>query len=115
MPGQVGSSKIRNSLRIGNSRPNLMSFRSAQLKLASGSALVLALLTGCATTSGRGSASWPRFALETARTWQLNSPDGERFDASGLFLAPNGDLLTVNDRGPSVYQIQFSPDATAAD
>ena len=92
-----------------------MSFRPVQLKLALGSALVLALLTGCSTTRRRGSAPWPRFALETARTWQLNSPNGERFDASGLFLAPNGDLLTVSDRGPSVYRIQFIPSATAAD
>ena len=77
--------------------------------------LVLALLTGCATAPGRGPVSWPRYALETAQTWQLNLPDGERFDASGLFLAPTGDLLAVSDRGPSVYRIQFVPNANAAD
>ena len=78
-------------------------------------ALIVALLSGCATTAKRSPASWPRHTLKAARAWQLNLPDGERFDASGLFLAPNGDLLTVSDRGPSVYQIQFSSQATAAE
>src|SRR5438552_12482391 len=77
--------------------------------------LFVALLTGCGTTSGRRPASWPRYRLESVETWQLNRPNGERFDASGLFLAPNGDLLTVNDRGPAVYRIQFKTNATALD
>jgi hypothetical protein len=68
-------------------------------------AVVTGLLTGCATS--RESTLWPRYPLSAAQTWRLNLPGGERFDASGLFLTPQGELLTVNDRGPSVYRIRF--------
>src|SRR2546430_17095424 len=80
-----------------------------------GSALIAALLTACATTPRLKSAPWPHYALEATQTWQLNLPDVERFDASGLFLAPDGDLLTVSDRGASVYRIEFIPNTDAAD
>jgi hypothetical protein len=75
----------------------------------------MALLAGCATPTERRSALWPRYVLRAAQSWRLNPPGGERFDASGLFLAPNADLLTVNDRAPAVYRIQFLPDLSAAD
>src|SRR3989441_1206085 len=92
-----------------------MSSRSTQLFFASGPALLAALLSGCAFPTERRSASWPRYVLHAAQSWQLNLPGGERFDASGLFLAPNGDLLTVNDRAPGVYRIEFLPGLSAAD
>ena len=41
------------------------------------------------------------------QVWQLNTPRGERFDASGLLLTTNFGLLTINDRGPSLYRIDF--------
>ena len=77
--------------------------------------LVAALLTGCATARPKAPAPWPRYALEAAQIRQLNLPNGERFDASGLCFGPNGDLLTVSDRGPSVYRIEFISDTNAAD
>jgi len=83
--------------------------------IALGPTLFVALLAGCATARQKSSALWPRYALEASRRWQLNLPGGERFDASGLCFAPNGDLLTVSDRGASVYRIEFIPNANAAD
>jgi hypothetical protein len=93
-----------------------MSIRSTQpVSFALVTALCVALLSGCATPANRALAPWPRYVLNAAQSWQLNLPDGQRFDASGLFLALNGDLLTVNDRGPLVYRVQFSPGSSAAD
>ena len=77
--------------------------------------LVLSLVTGCANLTSHRQVSWPRYALEEAQSWQMNLPNGERFDASGLFLNPNGDLLTVSDRGAAVYQIQFVGNASAVE
>src|SRR5258708_3985824 len=92
-----------------------MSRKSTQLLFASGLVLIVALLAGCATPTEPRSAPWPRYVLNAAQSWQLNLPGGERFDASGLFLEPNGDLLTVNDRAASVYRVQFLPGLNAAD
>jgi hypothetical protein len=92
----------------------MISRRSTPLVFASGLAFVVALLAGCATSTERKPAPWPRYVLSAAQSWQLNLPGGERFDASGLLLAPNGDLLTVNDRAASVYRVQFLPDSGAA-
>jgi uncharacterized protein YjiK len=46
--------------------------------------------------------------------WQLNAPGGERFDASGLLLTPAGDLLTISDRGPTLYRIEIAGGETGA-
>jgi uncharacterized protein YjiK len=46
--------------------------------------------------------------LRAEKTWQLNAPNGERFDASGLLLQNRGQLLTVNDRGVELYKIDFA-------
>ena len=92
-----------------------MSGKSTRLFFASGPALIVALLSGCASPTERRSAPGPRYVLKAAQSWQLNLPGDERFDASGLFLAPNGDLLTVNDRTLAVYRIQFLPGLSAAD
>ena len=45
--------------------------------------------------------------LRDAAHWWMEVPRGARFDASGLCLTPAGDLLTVADRGPQVYRIEF--------
>ncbi len=73
------------------------------------------LLAGCATRDKGQPATRPRYSLTSTHNWQLNLPGGKRFDASGLFLTPDGELLTINDRGPGVYRIHNAPDATAAD
>jgi uncharacterized protein YjiK len=52
--------------------------------------------------------SWPRYTLRAERTWQLNVPKRERFDASALAFTQEGELLTINDRGPAIYKVQFS-------
>jgi len=74
---------------------------------------VTGLFTGCATP--RESIQWPRYQLSAAQTWRLNLPRGERFDASGLYLTPQGELLAVSDREPSVYRIQIPPDGDASE
>ena len=89
--------------------------------------LFLALLSGCAAESpapapvapptatvAAPDASWPRYPLRAEQSWQLDAPDGERFDASGLLRLPNGDLLTVNDRSAGLYRIQFGPATNVA-
>jgi len=48
-----------------------------------------------------------RVALELVQSWQLNLPQGERFDASGLYEQRDGTLLTVSDREAAVYQIEL--------
>ena len=76
---------------------------------------VISLGAGCTSAPTRQSLPRPRYTLEMAQTWKLNLPGGERFDASGLFLTRNGELLTVNDRALAVYRIHFLPGASAAD
>src|SRR6267143_1043147 len=51
--------------------------------------------------------AWPGYTLKAERSWLLNLPQGREFGASGLLLLTNGDLLTVSDRGPTLYRIQF--------
>lgn len=65
--------------------------------------------------NNEGKAPWPRYVLKAERTWQLNLPQGERFDASGLAKTSTGELLTVNDRGSTVYRIQFHSYTNSAD
>lgn len=73
-------------------------------------ALVATLLAGCKTahdTSGHG---WPRHTLRAAQITSLNLPRGEAFDASGLWLLENGDLLTQRNTHDSLlYRIDFLP------
>jgi hypothetical protein len=57
----------------------------------------------------------PRYSLHADKIVQLNLPGGQRFDASGLFLTPAGELLTESDRGAGVYRIEFLPGDQAAD
>ena len=45
----------------------------------------------------------------------MNLPNGQRFDASGLFLEPNGNLLTESDQQIGVYRVRFAPGNNAVD
>lgn len=71
-------------------------------------ALAVTLLAGCKTprdTSGHG---WPRYTLRAEQVTSLNLPHGEPFDASGLWLLENGDLLTQRNSVDSLlYRIDF--------
>lgn len=73
---------------------------------------------GCSTPSkvlsGNSTNDWPCFKLHAEKVWQLNSPNNERFDASGLVLQKGGQLWTVNDRGTGVYKIDFAPGVDSA-
>ncbi len=73
------------------------------------------LAAGCATSPKQAEADWPQYVLHAELTAQLNLPGGQRFDASGLLLTPSGDLLTVNDLGPTLYRIEMRPDGASAD
>jgi len=59
--------------------------------------------------------SWPCYTLRAEKIWQLNLPGGQPFNASGLFLRKNGDMLAISDLGPSVYKIKFLKFTNAAD
>src|SRR5437588_422263 len=60
-------------------------------------------------------ANWPTYQLKAGQSWLLNWSNSQRFDASGLLLLTNGDLLTLSDRGPSFYRIQFRTNSSIAD
>jgi hypothetical protein len=64
-----------------------------------------AYLTGCLSAQVTN-ADWPIFTLQTTQAWRLNFSGG-RFDASALLHTPTDDWLTVSDRGPTVYRIEF--------
>ena len=77
--------------------------------------LLAVCFVGCASAPKAPRTDWPRLTLTAAQVTRLNPPDGGRFDASALLLRPDGSLLTVNDRGPEVYRIEFRPDSSEAD
>lgn len=54
------------------------------------------------------------FTLALEQAWQLDAPDGQRFDASALLMRTNGELWTLSDRGASLYRIEFQPGLAAA-
>ena len=58
---------------------------------------------------------WPVYPLEPDAAWQLNLPDGQPFEASALTFTPDGALLTVSDRSPTVYRILLPETPGAAD
>jgi hypothetical protein len=53
--------------------------------------------------------------LQPDAAWQLNLPDFEPFEASALLLTPEGDLLTVNNRGPEVFKVLLPSQPGEAD
>jgi hypothetical protein len=69
----------------------------------------IALLAGCATAPKPQKTDWPQYILRADKVTLLNPAAGERFDASGLLWTKDGALLTVSDRGPQLYQIEFQP------
>jgi len=74
-------------------------------------------LAGCATSQDLSNPATNHPAhhvLHAEKIWQLNLPDGKEFDASGLLLTPNGDLLTINDRGPRLYRIEIPAQGSSA-
>ena len=58
-------------------------------------------------------ADWPVFTLQTSQSWRLDF-SGTHFDASALLRLPSGEWLTVSDRGPAVYRIEFKSGADTA-
>src|SRR2546430_6747213 len=79
------------------------------------------LLAGCATPRKLSTPPPPappklpaHYTLRAEQIWQLNLPGGKQFDASGLLLTPTGDLLTVNDRGPTLYRIDLPGQGSSA-
>ncbi len=58
---------------------------------------------------------WPRYTLRAEKVWQLSLPQGQPFDASGLLLNSSGELLTINDRGATVYRIRFPTGTNVAE
>jgi len=54
--------------------------------------------------------SWPRHRLFADQITSLNLPKGQQFDASGLYLLENGDLLTLRNGFDSIlYRIDILP------
>src|SRR5262249_7723646 len=72
---------------------------------------------GAAARAGQpnASSSWPEYGLKADQIWRLNLHNGQRFDASGLALTPQGELLTISDRGAAIYQVKFLQNTNAAD
>lgn len=84
--------------------------------------LLPGLVTGCVidlATPGRGFTAGvpggpPRHQLRAERNWQIAPPDQRPFDASAL-LWHEGGLLTVSDKGATVYRLVFPPNTTWAE
>jgi len=53
-------------------------------------------------------ATWPIHKLELGKAWTLDPPDGERFDASGLLIRPDGEFWTLNDRSSDLWAFRPS-------
>jgi uncharacterized protein YjiK len=76
---------------------------------------VVALVCGRVFGEGQEIATAKKtYSLKIDKAWRLASPNKERFDASGLILQPNGDLLTINDKGSGVYRINRSEEVDEA-
>jgi glutamine cyclotransferase len=56
----------------------------------------------------------PRHELVPDAAWQINLPDLEPFEASGLLRLSTGQLLAVNNRGPEVFRLGLPDAATSA-
>jgi hypothetical protein len=55
-----------------------------------------------------------RYVLKPDQAWRLTAPNKEQFDASGLLLMPNGDLLTVNDKRTGLYKVKLPTEGMEA-
>src|SRR2546430_14967225 len=74
----------------------------------------LLLLVACATPPKPETALPSQYTLRAEQATLLNLPGGKEFDASGLLLTPQGDLLTVNDHGAGLYRVEFLTNRTEA-
>lgn len=75
-----------------------------------GLGLGLGLVAGCATAPSTPNVTWPRYRLLANQTTLLTPPQHDRFDASGLLLNPQGELLTMRNNSDSrLYRIDFLP------
>ncbi len=76
----------------------------------------LGLGSGCFTRPARQTApDYKYYTLRAEQIWQVNLPNGQRFDASGLFLEKSGALLTESDQQIGVYRVKFIPGSDAVD
>jgi hypothetical protein len=74
----------------------------------------LTLAGGCFTRSpGQNAPDFKAYILKAEHVWQMNLPEGQRFDASGLFLEKGGRLLTESDQQIGVYQVTFDAGSNA--
>ncbi|HXJ62009.1 MAG TPA: esterase-like activity of phytase family protein [Verrucomicrobiae bacterium] len=80
-------------------------------------AATLSLGSGCATNPAppQTGLSWPHYRLLAEQTTRLNSPQKDRFDASGLLITPAGEMLTMrNNHDSLLYRIEFLPGGAEA-
>ncbi len=76
----------------------------------------LGLVSGCFTRGARQNGpDYKHYTLHAEQTWQMNLPNGQRFDASGLFLEKSGDLLTESDQQIGVYRVHFTAGGDSVD
>jgi hypothetical protein len=90
--------------------------------------LFASLMCGCSDPRSAGPVSasktaekepaetdWPVHTLKATQTWRMNLPGGRPFDASGLLFQPDGTLLTVDNRAPGLFRIEFLKETNAVD
>ncbi len=49
--------------------------------------------------------TWPTYTLKALRSYPLNPPQGQRYDASALLITAKSNLLTINDKDGILSQI----------
>ncbi|HEX4122520.1 MAG TPA: esterase-like activity of phytase family protein [Verrucomicrobiae bacterium] len=71
-------------------------------------ALLLTVTAGCFSRPlSQNAPGFTAYTLRADRIWQMNLPNNQRFDASGLFEERPGVLLTESDQRIGVYKIIF--------
>ena len=74
------------------------------------------VITGCFSRPlAQNGAGFRRYTLRADHIWQMNLPQNQRFDASGLFLEKSGVLLTESDQRIGVYRIVFTQSDDSVD
>src|SRR5262249_39133297 len=105
--------------RIGMACPRESRYKSTMLRAIFLLAATLSVISGCATTPRsphpQACSSWPHYRLQAEQTTRLNSPQKDRFDASGLLITPSGEMLTMrNNHDSLLYRIEFLPGGAEA-
>src|ERR1022692_3194806 len=76
----------------------------------------LGLGSGCFTRAARQTnPDYKYYTLCAEQIWQMNLPNGQRFDASDLYLEKSGALLTESDQQIGVFRVNFIPGSDAVD